>query len=125
MLRKKTAPEVTRTRLEIAARLGSLRRDLFGKHRSSKNMAQWLGIPARTWHSYEHGTVIPGTVILNIIVETSVEPEWLLHGTGPMFRLEDSVLTGADLGPAMRVQSLLRLAISRLDQERIPEPIPA
>ena len=115
MLRKKTAPELTQTRLEIAARLVSLRRDLFGKHRSSMKMAEWLGIPARSWHSYENGTVIPGTVILNVIVETSVEPEWLLHGTGPMFRLDDPVSTEASFEPAQRIQSLLRLAISRLE----------
>jgi hypothetical protein len=125
MLRRKTAPELTRTRLDIAARLVALRCELFGERRSSKRMAEWLGVPARTWLSYERGTAIPGIVILSLIVETSVEPEWLLHGTGPMFRLEDAPLTGTSCCPATAVRSLLQLAINRLGREQMFEPIPA
>ena len=50
-------------------------------------MARRLGLPLRTWHSYEEGTAIPADVVLRIIELTSVEPGWLLYGTGPKYRL--------------------------------------
>jgi hypothetical protein len=125
VLRKKTAPELTQTRLDIAARLLALRCEPFGNQRSSKKMAEWLGVPARNWSSYEHGTAIPGIVILNIIVETSVEPLWLLHGTGPLFRLEDTPSIGTSIHPATTARCLLQLAINHLGREKMSEPIPA
>jgi hypothetical protein len=125
MLRKKTAPEVTRIRLAIAERLVALRFELLGKQGSAKQMAEWLGVPSRSWYSYERGTAIPAGVILNIIVKTSVEPEWLLHGTGSMFRFDDAPLKGTSFRPAMTVRNLLRLAISHLGRERLSESIPA
>jgi hypothetical protein len=116
MLRQKTAPEVTCVRLTLAARLVGLRCELFGERGGGK-MAKWLGVPARTWHSYEHGVVIPGPLILKIIVETSVEPVWLLRGTGPKFRRENPPMSEMSCQPATTVSSLLRLVLTRLEPE--------
>jgi hypothetical protein len=88
-------------------------------------MAAWLGVPARSWYNYERGMAIPGTVILKIIVVFSVEPEWLLHGTGPRFRLADAPLTETSFWLAMPVPSLIRLAIRHLGKERMSEAVPA
>jgi hypothetical protein len=88
-------------------------------------MAEYLGVPARTWFSYERGVAIPGPVILKIIVEFSVEPEWLLHGKGPRFRLADAPLTLTPFRPEISVSSLVLLAISYLGQERTSEPVSA
>ena len=124
MLRQKTAAEVTRARLAIAKRLVALRSELCGEHGSTK-MAKWLGVPARSWYSYERGMAIPGLLILKIVVETSVEPMWLLHGTGPKYRPAESHLTDTSSHASMTVSSLLGFAISQLDQEQMTESIPA
>ena len=123
MLRQKTAAEVTRARRALAERLVDLRSDLFGE-RGSQKMAKWLGVPTRTWYSYERGVVIPGTLILKIIVKTSVEPAWLLHGTGPKFRRAASPLSETSSQPAMTVSSLLHLALRQLDAEHTAESNP-
>jgi hypothetical protein len=125
MLRKKTEPEVIRMRLAIAGRLVALRCELFGKRGSVKRMAELSGVPDRSWYSYERGSAIPALVILKIIVATSVEPEWLLHGTGPMCRVEEAPLSGAPFQPPTTMNEPVRMEFGHLGQERIPEPIPA
>jgi hypothetical protein len=116
MVRRKTATELTRARLALAERLVILRTELFGE-RGGPEMAMWLGVPARTWYSYERGVVIPGPLILKIIVATTVEPGWLLHGTGPKFRRPELPLRDTSPQPVMTVSSLLRLALRQLDAE--------
>ena len=80
-------------------------------------MAKWLGVPPSTWRSYERGVVIPGPVILKVIVGASVEPVWLLHGTGPKFRRRAASLTESSLEPTKTVSRLLLLALRQLDAE--------
>jgi hypothetical protein len=86
-------------------------------------MAELAGVPARSWYGYERGMAIPALVILNIVVKTSVEPEWLLHGTGPMFRREGAYLYRTPLQTATTVSTLVRMAISHLGQDRKSESI--
>jgi hypothetical protein len=107
---------VIRARLALAARLVELRYELFGESGRPK-MAKWLGVQARTWHSYEQGVVIPGPLILRIIVETSVEPAWLLHGTGPKFRRDKSPMRDKLHQRAIGVSSLIRTALGLLEAQ--------
>jgi hypothetical protein len=78
-------------------------------------MARWLRVPARTWYSYEQGVMIPGHLILKIIVATSVEPGWLLHGNEPKYRRPEPHLLRSSPQPVMTASSLLRLALRQLD----------
>jgi hypothetical protein len=116
MARRKAATEVIRVRLALAERLVALRSELFGE-RGRSEMAMWLGVPARTWYSYEQGVVIPGQLILKIIVATSVEPGWLLHGKGPKFRRPEPDRRETSPQPAMTARCLLQLALSQLDAD--------
>jgi hypothetical protein len=72
-------------KLEIAERLAEFRRELFGE-RGGPEMARRLGIPARTWYNYESGVTIPGEVLLAFLVQTGVNPEYLLSGKGPKYQ---------------------------------------
>jgi hypothetical protein len=84
MARRKTPLSSVRTKHVLAERIMALRVDLFGP-RGGPELARRLGIPVRTWYNYEGGITVPGEIILKIIEVTSVEPMWLLHGTGPKF----------------------------------------
>jgi hypothetical protein len=108
----------------MAGRLVALRCEIFGNHGSAK-MAERLGVPARSWYSYERGMAVPPLLILKFIEEFSVEPEWLLHGTGPRFRLAGAPLTGASFRLGMRESSPIRSSNSHVDQERISAPVSA
>jgi hypothetical protein len=81
-------------------------------------MARRLGIPVRTWYNYEGGVTVPAEVVLRIIELTSVEPTWLLHGTGPKFRQESRGDRGdAAPQPGMTVGGLLRTALRLLESD--------
>jgi hypothetical protein len=84
MARRKTPPLTLQTKHALAERIMTLRIDLFGP-RGGPELARRLGIPVRTWYNYEGGITVPGEILLLIIEVTSVEPMWLLHGTGPRF----------------------------------------
>jgi hypothetical protein len=84
MARRKTPPSTLQTKHVLAERIMALRMDLFGP-RGGPELARRLGIPVRTWYNYEGGITVPGEILLKIIEVTSVEPMWLLHGTGPRF----------------------------------------
>ena len=43
-------------------------------------LAQDLGIPARTWENYEVGVSIPGSILLEFLCLTRVDPRWLAWG---------------------------------------------
>ena len=45
-------------------------------------LAQFLGIPRRTWDHYEKGVIIPACILLEFIELTGVDPRWLLRGEG-------------------------------------------
>lgn len=85
MSRLKTPPELVQARKALARRLVKLRTDIYGDA-SPRRFAERLGIPIRSWYSYEAGMAVPGEIILRIMESTGVEPLWLLHGTGPMYR---------------------------------------
>jgi hypothetical protein len=84
MARQKTLPVTLRTKHVLAERIIALRMELFGP-RGGPELARRLGIPVRTWYNYEGGITVPGEILLKIIEVTSVEPMWLLRGTGPRF----------------------------------------
>ena len=84
-------------------------------------MARRLGIPVRTWYNYEGGVTVPAEVVLKIIELTSVEPTWLLHGSGPKFRHDGPARNDPTSPPAMTVGALLRTALQILESERGPD----
>src|SRR5215813_7668018 len=115
MARRKTLPDLVKTKYSLAERLSRLRAELFGD-RGGPELARRLGIPVRTWYNYEAGVTVPAEVALKIIELTSVEPMWLLHGRGPKFRdpARERVEPGA--APAT-VGALLRTAIQILEKD--------
>ena len=84
MARRKTPAVTLQSKHVLAERIMTLRMDLYGP-RGGPELARRLGIPVRTWYNYEGGITVPGEILLKIIEVTSVDPMWLLHGTGPRF----------------------------------------
>jgi len=84
MARKKTPPDQERMKYLLAERLKKVRIELFGQHGGAQ-LANLLGIPARTWYNYEIGVTVPAEVILRFIGVTHVEPAWLLSGQGEKY----------------------------------------
>jgi len=115
MARRKTLPDLVKTKYSLAERLSRLRAELFGD-RGGPELARRLGIPVRTWYNYEAGVTVPAEVVLKIIELTSVEPMWLLHGKGPKFRPKP--IEDFELIPSSKrsVGSLLRTALQILEQ---------
>jgi hypothetical protein len=115
MARRKTLPDLVKTKYSLAERLSRLRAELFGD-RGGPELARRLGIPVRTWYNYEAGVTVPAEVVLRIIELTAVEPMWLLHGKGPKFRPKP--IEDYDLLPNSKrsVGSLLRTALQILEQ---------
>ncbi|WZO97375.1 S24 family peptidase [Isosphaeraceae bacterium EP7] len=98
----------------MAERLRTLRIELYGE-RGGPELARSLGIPVRTWYNYEAGVTVPAEVALKIVELTSVEPLWLLRGTGVKFREESGP---GETRRETSVAGLLRQAIERLEQGR-------
>lgn len=71
-------------RMELAARIRAVRRDLFGEL-GGPEMARRLGLPNRTYYNYETGVTIPAEVLLEFIDQTRVRPAWLLRGEEPRY----------------------------------------
>jgi hypothetical protein len=69
---------------DLAARVGEVRRDLYGTH-GGPLLAEAMGLPFRTWMNYEAGCTIPGHVILQFIQITGVDHHWLLTGVGEKY----------------------------------------
>src|SRR3954462_1747198 len=115
MARRKTLPDLVKTKYSLAERLSRLRAELFGD-RGGPELARRLGIPVRTWYNYEAGVTVPAEVVLKIIELTSVEPMWLLHGKGPKFRPKP--IEDFELIPSSKrsVGSLLRTALQILER---------
>jgi hypothetical protein len=118
MARRKNRPETVREKFCLAERLRQVRVDLYGE-RGGSEMARRLGVPIRTWYNYESGVTVPAEVLLRFLELTQVEPRWLLHGTGPLFRDGGGGEAASPSGPAS-VVSLLRTALSQLEQEGRP-----
>jgi hypothetical protein len=71
-------------RTELAARLGTVRAELFGKH-GLPELARQIGVPIRVWCSYEAGATVPGEVLLSFLEKTGANSDWLLNGKGPKY----------------------------------------
>ncbi len=114
MARRKTLPDLMKSKYELADRLRQIRAELFGE-RGGPELARRLGLPIRTWYNYESGVTIPAEVVLRIIELTSVEPMWLLHGLGHKFRPSGPNQSGDLAATGVSVGALLRTAIQILE----------
>ena len=68
-------------KLGIAARVRQIRQDLYGED-GLENLAGAMGVPAQTWRNYERGVTMPAEILLEFMVLTGAEPNWLLTGDG-------------------------------------------
>jgi hypothetical protein len=84
MARRRNPPELVRTKWQLADRIRLIRTELYGE-RGLAELAKQVGVPVRTWYSYETGVTVPAETLLRFIELTHVEPVWLLHGTGNKF----------------------------------------
>jgi hypothetical protein len=109
MARRKNLPESVRVKCDLSERLREIRIELHGE-RGGSEMARRLNLPIRTWYNYESGVTVPAEVMLKFVELTSVEPLWLLNGTGSKFRAPSVSLTSSDT-----VEGLLRTALQRLE----------
>lgn len=89
MARRRTPPESVRAKWLLADRLRTIRTELFGD-RGLAEFARRLGVPLRTWYSYESGVTVPAEILLSFIELTAVEPHWLMHGAGPRYTAQSS-----------------------------------
>jgi SOS-response transcriptional repressor LexA len=117
MARRKNRPETIREKCCLAERLRQVRVELYGE-RGGSEMARRLGVPIRTWYNYESGVTVPAEVLLRFLELTQVEPQWLLHGTGPVFR--SAAMAAAPGGGPASVVSLLRTVLSQLESKARP-----
>jgi hypothetical protein len=68
----------------FSKRLQRVRSDLYGRF-GAPELARELGLPVRTWISYELGAPIPAEVLLHFLIQTHAEPLWLLRGEGQQY----------------------------------------
>jgi hypothetical protein len=83
-----TSPQYPRwqtIKLDLAHRVRMIREELYGAN-GGPLLAEAIGIPFRTWMSYEDGTTIPAHAILLFIELTDADPHWLLTGEGEPYR---------------------------------------
>lgn len=71
----------------LARRVRQVRQERYGTH-GTRLLARALGIPTRTWISYESGCTIPGHILLGFIEATEADAFWLLTGEGDTYRSE-------------------------------------
>ena len=69
----------------LSERITLIRAEMSG-NQDLATFAQALSLPERTWLNYEAGVAIPGSVLLDFLALTSVEPNWLRTGEGPRYR---------------------------------------
>lgn len=81
-------PDWRTIRYDLALRLREIRLELYGVH-GGPLLAKELGLPYRTWHSYEGGAAIPGPLILRFLEVTDAHPHWLITGEGAKYRPRD------------------------------------
>lgn len=70
--------------LGLSRRVREVRVELYGEH-GGPLLASALGVPFRTWASYEAGESIPAETILRFLEATRTDPHWLLTGEGLKF----------------------------------------
>jgi hypothetical protein len=76
--------------LGLIERLREVRIDRFGDGEEGRTrVASALGIPTRTWMNYEMGVTMPAEIMLQLLVETRTNPDWLLKGEGERYSLSD------------------------------------
>jgi len=85
MARRRTLPESMHARWQLSTRLRTIRKEQFGE-RGTAEITRQIGVPNRSWYSYETGVTVPAEVMLRFVELTLVEPHWLLHGQGPKYR---------------------------------------
>lgn len=69
------------TMTSLSDRIRQIRLERFGECGASL-LAEGLGLPVRTWLSYEAGVTIPGPILLAFINFARVNSRWLLTGEG-------------------------------------------
>jgi hypothetical protein len=87
-MRQQRTPETTQLRAEIGARLRKLRFTVAGLRGSRLNLSslcQRVGVSVSSWPNWEKGATMPPEILLRVIVEFHIRPEWLLTGIGTMF----------------------------------------
>jgi hypothetical protein len=93
MARRRNPPELVRAKWQLADRIRSIRTELYGE-RGLAELAKQIGVPVRTWYSYETGVTVPAEILLRFIELTHVEPLWLLHGNGNKYEDPDDSMEG-------------------------------
>lgn len=83
------SPDWRTIRHDLALRLREIRLELYGEH-GGPILAKEMGLPFRTWHSFEAGGAIPAHAILRFLEVTQAHPHWLITGEGVKYRLRDS-----------------------------------
>jgi len=71
--------------MTLADRLKIIRNELC---KSQKDMATALGMPIRSWQTYEEGSSVPGGKVFKALTDLGISADWLLTGEGPMKREE-------------------------------------
>jgi hypothetical protein len=71
-------------RQQFAVRVRHIRVEEFGND-GVPSLATAIGIPTRTWESYEAGVTMPAEVVLRFVELTGAHPTWLLTGAGDMY----------------------------------------
>lgn len=74
-------------KIEIAGRLREIRLGLYGDD-GADHIAKDLGVPLQTWLNYERGVSMPAATLLELLVLSDVDPNWLLTGEGNRLRPE-------------------------------------
>jgi hypothetical protein len=82
-----TRSELQLIRRKLSERLHQVRIEMFGAH-GAPELARLLGVPTRTWISYEKGVTMPSEVVLLFLELTRCCPRWLLTGLGQMYEEE-------------------------------------
>jgi hypothetical protein len=65
----------------LADRMREIRLDLYGED-GLESLTRALEVPAQTWRNYERGITMPAHLMLEFLVLTGVDPNWLLTGNG-------------------------------------------
>jgi hypothetical protein len=113
--RKAECPSLMVTKLELAGRVQAIRRERYGEH-GGPLLAEFLGIPFRTWLNYEAGCTIPAEIMLRFIAVTAANPHWLLTGSGTRYLPSDM--------PPGPLAPLLAWSSRAVDEEEILDSDP-
>jgi hypothetical protein len=94
MVRRKKVPRSLRVKYALARDLVALRVKLFGDHGAGE-MARRMGLPVRTWHNYEHGSIVPAEVVLKLMQMFPAEAHFgQPHDTEDSFHFDSAPYNG-------------------------------